>query len=55
MIETARIIAQHDSDTRQKNLVFVAFDTEERPFYLTPDMGSIFFIITVRWNELTVR
>jgi hypothetical protein len=43
MIETARIIAQHGSETRQKNLVFVAFDTEERPFYLTPDMGSVFF------------
>ena len=43
MIETARSLVQHHSETLRKHLVFVAFDTEERPFYLTPDMGSIFF------------
>jgi hypothetical protein len=43
MSETARILAQYGSQTRQKNLAFVAFDTEERPFYLTPDIGSVFF------------
>lgn len=43
MIETARILARQDQKTRQKNFVFVAFDTEERPYYLTPDMGSIIF------------
>jgi Peptidase family M28 len=43
MIETARILAQRDQGTRRKNIVFVAFDTEERPYYLTQDMGSVHF------------
>ncbi|MEX1330172.1 MAG: M28 family peptidase [Desulfobacterales bacterium] len=43
MIETARSLARHGSETRRKHLAFVAFDTEERPFYLTPDMGSVYF------------
>ena len=43
MIEVTRIWAQREIKNRRKNLIFVAFDTEERPYYLTPDMGSIYF------------
>jgi hypothetical protein len=43
IIEAARIMAAESKDQRLKNLIFVAFDAEERPFYLTPDMGSVYF------------
>lgn len=43
IIEAARIMVEESKDRRLKNLIFVAFDAEERPFYLTPDMGSVYF------------
>ena len=43
MIELARNLGTSMDTPPPKNLVFVAFDTEERPFYLTPDMGSVYF------------
>ena len=51
IIETARLILKtQDKDFRRKSLMFVAFDAEERPFYLTEDMGSIHF-----FNNMPVR
>jgi Iap family predicted aminopeptidase len=43
MIETARILASRQDGHRRKDILFVAFDAEERPYYLTKDMGSIYF------------
>jgi len=43
MIEAARILAGRQGRRRNKDILFVAFDAEERPYYLTEDMGSIYF------------
>lgn len=43
MIEAARILASRPIGERRKDILFVAFDAEERPYYLTEDMGSIYF------------
>ncbi len=43
MIEAARILASRQGNLRSKDVLFVAFDAEERPYYLTNDMGSIYF------------